>query len=199
VAADEAWPTEQERARWRRMLAEHVRVLAEREAREADVRKRTLEERHRRDRAAARVAMYRAEERAKKTELLDLRLDRERERQAKRKRTVEEGPTPTRKSKRGRRDVAVSVIEATKAAKIYVEDPEEFDARDDGGAYAVHKLYVEDRDAAPLLLSRPMVGHLIAAIREGRLSWDARRKQLRISDEFRTKKGMFRIPRDKPA
>ena len=111
---------------------------------------------------------------------------------------ADEEPRAARKSNRGRREGKVSVIEANKAAAIYLGDPHAFDARDDGGAYAVHKLYNEDREPFPLLLSRPMVGHLITAIREGWLLWDASRGQLRIPDEFRTNTGMFRIPRGKP-
>jgi hypothetical protein len=102
------------------------------------------------------------------------------------------------KSHRGRRKSAVSVLEANQAAAIYVENPVEYDAREDDGAYAVHTLYTEDRDLGPLLLSRPMVGHLIRAVREGWLPWDAEKGQLRISDEFRTSRGMFTIPRSKP-
>jgi hypothetical protein len=90
-------------------------------------------------------------------------------------------------------------VEAKKAAAIYLENPDEFDARDDDGAYAVHKLYAEDREHVPVLLSRPMVGHLLTAIREGWLPVDAERRELRIPDEFRTSAGMFRIPRSKPA
>lgn len=109
-----------------------------------------------------------------------------------------EEPTSTRKSMRGRGLGKVSVMEANKAAAIYVANAAEFDVREDGGAYAVHKLYSEDREAAPLLLKRPMVGHLITAIRAGWLPWDANQGQLRISDEFRTNAGSFRIPRGKP-
>jgi hypothetical protein len=101
-------------------------------------------------------------------------------------------------SKRGRRKGSVSVLEANRAAAIYAEDPGEYDNRDDGGAYAVHALYIEDREPGPSLLSRPMVGHLIRAIRSGWLPWDPEQGQLRISDEFRTSRGMFVIPRRKP-
>jgi hypothetical protein len=101
-------------------------------------------------------------------------------------------------SKRGRRTKPVSVLEANRAAEIYMKDTAEYDSREDGGAYAVHALYTEDRDLGPLLLSRPMVGHLIRAIREGWLPWDAGKGQLRISDEFRASRGQFVIPRDKP-
>jgi hypothetical protein len=98
-------------------------------------------------------------------------------------------------SKRGRREGKVSIYEANLAAAIYVKDRAEFDARNDGGAYAVHKLYSEDREPSSTLLSRPMVGHLLNAIRAGWLPWDAREEHLRISDEFRTSKAQFRIPR----
>ena len=106
--------------------------------------------------------------------------------------------TPKQRSHRGRRDKSVSVLEANQAAAIYWEDPAEYDDREDGGAYAVHTLYIDDRDG-PALLSRTMVGHLIRAIREGWLPWDAEKRRLGISDEFRTSRGMFVIPRDKPA
>ena len=109
-----------------------------------------------------------------------------------------EQPTSTPRSTRGRREKAVSELEANSAAAIYADDPAKYDACDDGGAYAVHRLYVEDRDG-PALLSRPMVAHLLRAIREGWLPWDARKGRLRISDEFRTSRKMFVIPRRKPA
>ena len=60
-----------------------------------------------------------------------------------------------------------SRIEATKAAVVYAEDPAGFDARRDGGAYAVHELYIKGREPTTALLSRSMIGHLIDAIREG--------------------------------
>ena len=102
---------------------------------------------------------------------------------------------PGRRSGRGRRKGKVSIYEANLAAEIYVKDRAEYDSRDDGGAYAIHKLYSEDREPAAALLSRPMIGHLLTAIRAGGLPWDARKGRLRISDEFRTSKGMFVIPR----
>jgi hypothetical protein len=102
-------------------------------------------------------------------------------------------------SARGRRTKRVSVYEANVAARIYVQDRASYDAREDGGAYAVHTLYIADREPSSALLSRPMVGHLLHAIREGWLPWDARKKRLRISDEFRTSNSMFVIPRSKPA
>jgi hypothetical protein len=99
------------------------------------------------------------------------------------------------RSPRGRREGKVSIYEANLAAEIYVRNRDEYDARDDGGAYAVHALYIEDRELSPTLLSRPMVGHLLVAIRAGWLPWDTREGRLRISDEFRTSKGTFTIPR----
>ena len=108
------------------------------------------------------------------------------------------GPLPAKVSRRGRRNSSVSVLEANVAAEFYIADPAEYDDRDDGGAYAVHKLYAEDRDGA-FVLSRTMVGHLIVAIREGWLSWDHVKNELRIPDEFRTRPGQFVIPRRKPA
>jgi hypothetical protein len=102
---------------------------------------------------------------------------------------------PASTSKRGRQKGQVSIYEANLAAGIYVRDRADYDARDDGGAYAVHKLYSEDRDPGPTLLSRPMIGHLLVAIRAGLVPWDARTGRLRISDEFRTSKSTFVIPR----
>jgi hypothetical protein len=102
-------------------------------------------------------------------------------------------------SRRGRQKGKVSIYEANLAAGIYVRDRAEYDAREDGGAYAVHKLYIEDREPGPTLLSRPMIGHLLAAMRAGWLPWDARKELLRISDEFRTSKSTFVIPRREPA
>jgi hypothetical protein len=98
-------------------------------------------------------------------------------------------------SKRGRQKGKVSIYEANLAAEIYVADRAEYDARDDGGAYAVHKLYSEGRELGPALLSRPMVGHLLDAMRAGSLPWDAKTGRLRISDEFRTSNSTFAIPR----
>jgi hypothetical protein len=72
---------------------------------------------------------------------------------------------PASTSRRGRRYGRVSVFEANRVAGVYVSDPAEYDARDDGGAYAVHKLYVEGREPGTALLSRSMVGHLLSAIR----------------------------------
>jgi hypothetical protein len=51
----------------------------------------------------------------------------------------------------------------------------------------------------PKLLSRNMVVHLIEAIDRGWLGWNASRRRLRISDEFRTSQTRFVIPRRKPA
>jgi hypothetical protein len=99
------------------------------------------------------------------------------------------------RSHRGRRKGEVSIFEASLAAKIYIQDRAEYDARNDSGAYAVHKLYSAERKFGSTRLSRPMVGHLLVAIRAGWLPWDARKGQLRISDEFRTSEGTFVIPR----
>jgi hypothetical protein len=117
---------------------------------------------------------------------------------------LDEGPLehaaqPAPMSARGRRTKRVSVYEANVAARIYVQDRASYDAREDGGAYAVHTLYIEDREPSSALLSRPMVGHLLHAIREGWLPWDARKKRLRILNEFRTSNSMLVIPRSKPA
>jgi hypothetical protein len=101
---------------------------------------------------------------------------------------------------RGRRDKDVSVLEANRAARVYVAN---------GGAtdYGVHELYKEELAADGIAydaktgphLSRPMVAHLMAAIDGEWLPWDPVRKSLRISDEFRTRRGRFVIPRRNPA
>jgi hypothetical protein len=108
-----------------------------------------------------------------------------------------EGGRPST-SKRGRREKAVSDDEAAAAAAIYVADSALYDAKNDGGAYAVHELYTRGRARTADVLSRPMVGHLIRAIKNGWLSWDAANSSLRIPDEFRTSEGRFVIPRRKP-
>src|SRR5262249_55630299 len=112
-----------------------------------------------------------------------------------------EGTAKQRRSTRGRRDKAVSVNEANLAAGIYMSNAGVFDVREDKGAYAVHYIYTLHRDDNPdrAWLSRPMVGHLLAAIRQGRIEWDAEAGELRIPDEFRTSPGMFVVPRLKPA
>jgi hypothetical protein len=106
------------------------------------------------------------------------------------------GPAQKPKPGRGRRDKDVSVLEANRAARIYVAN---------GGAtdYGVHELYKEELAADGIAydaktgphLSRPMVAHLMAAIDSERLPWDPAQKSLRISDEFRTRRGRFVIPR----
>lgn len=107
-------------------------------------------------------------------------------------------PPRGKRSNRGRRPGAISALEANKAAAIYVEDPAGFDARDDRGAYAVHALYIKERERTAALLSRPMISHLIHAIREEWLPWDAELGRLVISGDFRTSSGMFVIPRRQP-
>jgi hypothetical protein len=110
----------------------------------------------------------------------------------------EGSPSPAQSastSRRGRRHKSVSILQANLVAAVYFADPAEYDDHDDRGAYAVHKTYSDERDPGPAVLSRPMVGHLLDAIRAGLLPWDAETGQLGISDEFRTSKTSFVIPR----
>ena len=103
---------------------------------------------------------------------------------------------------RGRGFGSVSEAEARRVAAIYMNDVEGFRRKDDGGAYAVHERYTRGRDPEPALLSRRMVGHLVRAIAEGWLRWDANAYDgeggLVIPVEFWTSPGMFVIPRPKP-
>jgi hypothetical protein len=108
------------------------------------------------------------------------------------------------RSKLGRRDKDVSVLEANRVARIYEDD-----SADDSTSYAVHKSYVEEladegieydaKAGDSPHLSRPMVAYLMNAIANGWLPWDSVRKSLAISDEFRTRRGRFLIPRRDPA
>jgi hypothetical protein len=109
-------------------------------------------------------------------------------------------PDPRRsRSGRGRRLGDVSEDEANKAARIYRANRKLYDNRPDEGAYAVHALYSDE--AEPPFLSRAMVGHLVAAIKDGKLGWDADegRGSLKIPSDFRTRRGMFVIPRRETA
>jgi hypothetical protein len=101
----------------------------------------------------------------------------------------------TVKSKKGRRFEPVKDDEANLAAKTYMDHRDDFRNRDDDGRYATHELYKRGRDPDPVILSRPMVGQLIAAIENGWLKWDHVEEQLANLDEFRTSVGMFTIPR----
>jgi hypothetical protein len=95
---------------------------------------------------------------------------------------------------RGRGKSAVPIAEADEGARIYMDKRDLYRRRRDRGAYAVHAIY---RRSAPTegALSRPMIGHLIAAIEDGTLDWDAQRRALKIPSEFRTIDDKFVIPR----
>jgi hypothetical protein len=98
------------------------------------------------------------------------------------------------RSRRGRNKGEVDEGEANRAAEIYV--------RNGGNGYAVWARYNPKRirqSEKPELLSRHMVEHLVTAIARGWLPWDAAEGRLRISDEFRTSRTRFVIPRRKPA
>jgi hypothetical protein len=110
--------------------------------------------------------------------------------------TRSRGARGRRKGKRGpgRGKSAVLIAEADKAAGIYMANRKLYRTRPDQGAYAVHALYrlsAAEEDA----LSRPMIGHLIAAIENRRLEWDAQRRALKIPSELRTIDDKFVIPR----
>jgi hypothetical protein len=97
------------------------------------------------------------------------------------------------KSGRGRGLGAVSEAEANEAARMYMANRKVYRRATDGGAYAVHALYKDE--AGDPALSRPMVGHLIAALESGKLGWDAEKRALKIPGEFWTSRTMFVIPR----
>ena len=98
----------------------------------------------------------------------------------------------------GRGLSAVPIAEADKAAAVFMANRKLYGTRSDCGAYAVWALY---RDSAAMedALSRPMIAHLIAAIRDGSLGWDTGRRTLEIPLEFRTSTERFVIPRRKSA
>jgi hypothetical protein len=98
--------------------------------------------------------------------------------------------------RRGRGLGEVSEREANKAADIYLRNRRNYRKTSDGGAYAVHKLYLDATEDPGL--SRPMVGHLLRAIDKEWLTWDQRTRSLKIPFEFQTSEGMFVIPRRKP-
>jgi hypothetical protein len=113
---------------------------------------------------------------------------------------AEASPSGPRRPRRGRgRGLsAVSIAEADKAAAIFMAKRKRYATHSDGGAYAVWVLY--RRSAAKEgALSRRTIAHLIAAIEDKKIQWEARRRSLKIPSEFRTSAKMFVIPRRKPA